>query len=219
MNHYDVVFATPGKDMHREYVKSLVASCAWLAEQGKTFTLLNRTSSFVASAREWTAVSTQGSDWEQKDIGGGEFTYNRLVWIDSDVSWEVKDLEMLLSNQMDIVSGVMPVDVRGRVGAMKLNEKGIPESVYWTDMIFEEDRFEVDGVSFGFLSVKRGVFERMPRPWFKIREVSVDGYPEEFKVNLGEDYSWCVSAKEAGHKIWVDQRVKVTHHKENALEI
>jgi hypothetical protein len=47
MNHYNVVFATPGKDMHREYVMSLVASCAWLAEQGMTFTLINRTSSGV----------------------------------------------------------------------------------------------------------------------------------------------------------------------------
>jgi hypothetical protein len=31
---------------------------------------------------------------------------------------------------------------------------------------------------------------------------------------MGEDYSWCEGAKEAGYKIWVDSLVKVKHHKE-----
>lgn len=218
MQHYDVVFATPGPDMHRDYVKSLVASCAWLAEQGKTFTLLNRTSSFVASAREWTAVNSVGSDWTATRVGENQFTYDRMVWIDSDISWKVEDLEQLLSNNLDIVAGIMPIDRDGRVGMMRVRF-GVPTIMSWTDIMFEDEVFEVDGVSFGFLAVKNGVFESMPRPWFKIRETSVEGYPPEFKVNFGEDYSWCMSAKEAGHKIWVDQRVKVTHHKENALEI
>ena len=219
MNHYDVVFATPGKDMHRDYVASLVASCAWLAEQGKTFTLINRTSSFVASAREWTAIFSRGSRWDVQAVGSGSFTYDRLVWIDSDISWEVSALEKLLSNDLDIVSGVMPVDREGRVGMTRFDEKGIPNIMRWTDLMFEDDLFQVGGVSFGFLAVKSGVFEKMPRPWFKIREVPVKGYDEDFLVNLSEDYSWCVSAQESGFEIWVDKNVSVDHHKEIILQV
>lgn len=217
MNHYDVVFATPGKDMHRDYVMSLVSSCAWLAEQGKTFTLINRTSSFVASAREWTAVFSQGSRWDVNEIGSGAFTYDRLVWIDSDICWEVSALEKLLSHDLDIVSGVMPVDTSGRVGMTRFGDDGAPGVMDWTDLMFEDDLLQVDGVSFGFLAVKNGVFEKMPRPWFKIQDVPVKGYSEDFRVNLGEDYSWCLNAQSAGFKIWVDKTVTVEHVKEQHL--
>ncbi len=217
MNHYNVVFATPGKDMHREYVMSLVASCAWLAEQGMTFTLINRTSSFVASAREWTAVFSEGSRWDVNEIGSGAFTYDRLVWIDSDISWTVEALKNLLAHDLDVVSGVMPIDVNGRVGMTRFTEGGAPTVMSWTDILFEDDVFEVDGVSFGFLAVKSGVFEKMPRPWFKIREVPLPEGGEDFFVNLGEDYSWCLNARESGFTIWVDKNISVNHQKENTL--
>jgi hypothetical protein len=70
----------------------------------------------------------------------------------------------------------------------------------------------VGGVGFGFVGMKWGVFEKMKRPWFKIREVEWDDV--DFSVNMGEDYSWCEGAKDAGFKIWVDPTVKVKHHKE-----
>lgn len=215
--HYHVVFATPGPNMHREYVKSLVASCAWLAEQGKTFTLLNRNGSFISSTREWTAVNGEGSEWDVSEVGRGEFTYDRLVWIDSDIAWSVEDLERLLSNDLDIVAGVIPMDRSGRIGATRFVE-GAPGVMSWRDLMFEEDVLEVDGVSFGFLAVKSGVFEKMPRPWFKLRDVPVQGH-DGLMVTLGEDYSWCANAKDAGFKIWMDQRVKVTHYKEYGIEL
>jgi hypothetical protein len=62
------------------------------------------------------------------------------------------------------------------------------------------------------------VFENMKRPWFRLREVPVEGH-EGLLTTLGEDYSWCLGAKEAGYQIWIDQRVRVSHHKEYALEL
>ncbi len=216
--HYHVVFATPGPNMHREYVKSLVATCSWLSERGKSFTLLNRNASFVSNAREWTAVGGEGSEWGIQEIGMGNFTYDRLVWIDSDISWEVSAFEKLISNDLDIVSGVMPVNLDGRIGATRFNEDGIPNVMDWKSLMFEDEVTEVDGVSFGFLAVKSGVFENMKRPWFRLREVPVLGH-EGLLTTLGEDYSWCLGAKEAGYRIWIDQRVRVSHHKEYALEV
>jgi GT2 family glycosyltransferase len=31
---------------------------------------------------------------------------------------------------------------------------------------------------------------------------------------VGEDYSFCVRARRAGFKVWVDPTVKVKHHKD-----
>jgi hypothetical protein len=60
--------------------------------------------------------------------------------------------------------------------------------------------------------MKEGVFENIPRPWFKIRHVKWDEV--DFEVNMGEDYSWCENAKDQGYEIWVDPTVRVKHHKE-----
>ena len=215
--HYDVVIATPGHSMHKEYVKSLMTTTSYLNSVGKTYHFVNQYSSFVPSARENTATDSYGADWEATGFGGGKFTYGRILWIDSDISWTVDNLEVLLSTDLDIVSGMMPVSRDSRIGAMRFNEYGHPMSLRGLDFLMEADPFEVDGVSFGFLAVKSGVFEKMSRPWFKIRQTSIEGVG--YAVDLGEDYSWCVGAKEAGFKIWVHPLVKVEHMKEMVLTV
>jgi hypothetical protein len=75
----------------------------------------------------------------------------------------------------------------------------------------------VDAVGFAFLAIKPGVFEAMKRPWFKIRQIQIE--TTDYKVDLGEDYSWCVGAKEAGFSIWLHPLVRVEHMKEMVLTV
>ena len=124
---------------------------------------------------------------------------------------------MLLSSDKDIISGMMPVDRTGRIGAMKLNEAGNPVSLSSLNYILEAEPFQVDGVSFGFLAMRQGVFENMKRPWFKIRDISLE--TTDFRVDMGEDYSWCANAVSAGFSIWVHPLCKVEHHKEMILTV
>lgn len=215
--HYDIVFATPGHSLKADYVKSLIETTKWLDSKGLTYHFVSQYSSFVPSARENTATDSYGADWAATEFGAGKFTYSRIIWIDSDISWKVDALEMLLSSDKDIISGMMPVDRTGRIGAMKLNEAGNPVSLNSLDYIVEAEPFQVDGVSFGFLAVRQGVFENMKRPWFNIRSIFIE--TTDFPVNLGEDYSWCLGAKEAGFLIWVHPLSKVEHHKEMILTV
>jgi hypothetical protein len=171
----------------------------------------------VPSARENTATDSSGADWVATEFGAGKFTYSRIIWIDSDVSWTVEALEMLLSSDKDIISGMVAVNKTGQIGAMKLNEAGNPISINALNYILEADPFEVDGVGFAFLAVRQGVFENMKRPWFKIRDISLE--TTDIRVNMSEDYSWCVGAKEAGFLIWVHPLCKVEHHKEMILTV
>jgi hypothetical protein len=215
--HYNVVIATPGHSMHKEYVKSLMETTVYLNSAGLSYRFVSQYSSFVPSARENTATNSFGADWEATGFGAGKFTYDRILWIDSDISWTVEALQTLLDTDLDIVAGMMPVSRDGRFGAMRFNSEGNPTSLNSRNFIVEGEPFEVDGVSFGFLAVRSGVFEKMERPWFRVRQTSIEAVP--YKVDLGEDYSWCVGAKEAGFSVWVHPLVRVEHMKEMVLTV
>ncbi len=209
--HYNVVIATPGSDMKADYVKSLIETIKWLNKKGLSYHFVSQYSSFVPNARENTATNSYGSDWQAVAFGAGEFTYEKIIWIDSDISWSVEAFETLLKSDRDIISGMMAVGRDGRIGAMRLNEQGHPVSLNAVEFLMEGEPVKVDGVGFGFLAVKSGVFEKMKRPWFQIREIGIEG--ADFPVMLGEDYSWCVGAKEAGFDIFLHPLVRVEHHK------
>lgn len=217
MNHYNVVFATPGREMKTEYVKSLLETIKWLEAEGLTWHYVSKFSSFVPSARELTALDSFVPLWGADSFGAGKFTYDKIFWIDSDISWEVEHFVRLFKSEKDIIAGLMPVDKHGRVGVCKYDEQGRPQVVKDMDFFFDDNPVEVGGVSFGFLAVRVGVFEAMARPWFKIRSVPYEG--ADFPVDLGEDYSWCAGAREAGFAIWVDPKVRVEHHKETILRV
>jgi hypothetical protein len=209
--HYNVVIATPGSELKADFVKSLIETTKWLNKKGLSYHFVNQYSSFVPSARENTATDSFGADWEAVAFGGGKFTYEKIIWIDSDISWSIEAFETLLKSDRDIVSGMVAVGRDGRISGMRLNEQGHPVSLNAMEFLIEGEPVKVDGVGFGFVAVKSGVFEKMKRPWFKIREIEIEG--ADFPVMLGEDYSWCVGAKEAGFKIFLHPLVRVEHHK------
>lgn len=210
--HYDVLIATPGSSYKAAYVDSLVATTRVLNEYGISYHLLNKSGSFIPSTREQVASDSYGHDWSTNEIAGGKYSYKKIFWIDSDIEWEPDDFMRIYDSEMDIVSGVYMTHPNGTVAVNLTDPEGRPTKVNKSDFLLRWDPVEVGGVGFGFVAMKHGVFESMKRPWFKIREV----YWEEngFPVNMGEDYSWCEGAKEAGYKIWVDSLVKVKHHKE-----
>jgi len=212
--HYNVVIATPGESYKAAYVDSLVETLRWLSENGFSYTLLNNYSSFVASAREMTATGTVSQNWETNEIGSGEFTYDKIFWIDSDMSWSVENFQRLLSSDLDIVSGLAAVGGAGQVGVMRL-DMGTPRIMDKVAFMLTDGPVEVDGVGFGFVAMKQGVFEKVPRPWFEILKVPV----AMRMVNASEDFSFCMKAREAGFQIWVDPLVRVGHHKEVILTV
>jgi hypothetical protein len=215
--HYDVVIATPGDSFKAGYVQSLVRTCSWLDSKGYTYTLLNRQSSFVATARELTASDLNYEDYDTNAIASGRFTYDRIVWIDSDIEWTTDDIDRLLSSDKDIISGLYVLDEAGSVAVNMPNPQGLPTRVNKVEFLLHDEPIEVGGVGFGFVAMKSGVFESLPRPWFLIAKIQP--HPEKsLRVNMGEDYSWCELAKANGHKIWVDPSIKVRHHKETVYQ-
>lgn len=216
--HYNVVIATPGKEMHQDYVKSLIETTAWLNEHGLTYKWINKSGSLVSTTRELTALDSFNPDWDTREIGRGEFTYDKIFWIDSDISWSVDNFKTIFESDLDIVGGLYQTAPDGRVAVARFDFDGMPTVVREQDFILEDERIiEVYGLGFGFIAMKSGVFEKCTRPWFYMRSIR---WPHlEFNLNIGEDYSFCVNAREAGFNIWLDLGVKVRHHKEIVYEL
>ena len=77
--------------------------------------------------------------------------------------------------------------------------------------------FTVDYTGFGWLLIKKGVFEHegLPYPWFAPKmQVFESG---EVQDMCGEDVSFCLDAIEAGFKIWCDPRIRVGHEKTRVI--
>jgi hypothetical protein len=198
---------------HAEYVSSLVKTINACADRGISVALLNKYSSFVPTARELTAADRWDHNYDSNEIAGGAVQYKKIFWIDSDIEWAPEDFLSLYNSDLDIVSGLYALDEAGTVAVNYPNDRGVPTRVNKVEFLLHEDPVEVGGVGFGFLCVKRGVFESIKRPWFLIGKVQWKEN-DDMRVNVGEDYSWCGRAQQTGYKIFVDPKVKVRHHKE-----
>lgn len=200
--------------MDAGYVKALMATCERLVDEGISFTFLSEYSSFVPHAREATAMGSKELRYDKNKIAMGRFTYDKIFWIDSDIVWTPEDFLKLYSADLDVVSGLYLLDDEKSVPVQAVNDfirldKG--------NVQFRTEAFQAGAVGFGFVCIKSGVFESMPRPWFKLARLNRgDERPE---LMVGEDFSWCYSAIENGFKIWVDATVQVTHRKIRDLKI
>ena len=73
--------------------------------------------------------------------------------------------------------------------------------------------FTVDYTGFGWVVIKKGVFEdeKMTYPWFAPKmQVFESG---EVQDMCGEDVSFCLDAMDAGFEIWCDPVIRVGHEK------
>lgn len=210
--HFDVVIATPGNSFTPGYMKSILRTVGILDQEGVSWNFLNQGGSLVAMARESTIGGYDTNNPLMKEPCSGEFTYNKIIWIDSDIEWMPQDFFRLYNSEKDIVSGcylmedrMIPIYNQPRGGMM-------PEQM----LLQKEEPFKVAGAGFGFIAVKHGVFEKMPRPWFG--PVAIPNTAEDKDENpnfilIGEDLAWCTKAIKSGFDIWVDPKVKVIHQK------
>jgi GT2 family glycosyltransferase len=201
--------------MEAEYVKSLVATLSVLKDKGISYFYLNEYSSQVNAAREATIMGSRFLNaWATEPLNG-EATYDKIIWIDSDISWTPEQFLKLYESTYDIVSGLY------------FNEEGVPLFTFAeNDVYFDHEQlkhkqypFEVFGVGFGFVAMKSGIFESISRPWFEtqFQKIENEDKTKEMYIPWGEDYSWCLKAQAAGYKIYLDPSIRVKHHKKIAL--
>lgn len=217
--HYDVLIATPGRDLDAGYVKSLMETVEKLNELGISYKWLNDVLPIVHLAREFTLdagyLLVDGSNYVDYNCKGpirDTVTYNKIFLIDSDIGWTVDDFLKLYYSDLDIVAGIyLRADL---VPAFKPKDS---DRYTNKDITYSTEIIEADYVGMGFVCVKSGVFEKLERPWFKLLTDKITSTNTEGSVNveihLGEDVSWCRRVKGLGYIVHADLGVKLTHYK------
>jgi hypothetical protein len=211
--HFNVVFATPGNSFTPGYLRSLLLSTNALNQEGLSWNWLNQGGSLVSMARESTIGGWDTNNIEMTQPCSGDFTYDMIMWIDSDISWMPVDLFAIYNSDKDIISGCYLMEDR-HIPIYRQPRGGMMPEQMLDDY---KKPFKVAGAGFGFIGVKSGVFEKMPRPWFgPVAVPSVNektGERTEDFILVGEDLSWCTKAINSGFDIWVDPNVRVIHQK------
>lgn len=209
--HFNILIATPGRNMEAEYVKSLIATIEVLHSNNISYLFLNEYSSQVNAAREATIMGSKLLNAFCKEPVNGNVTYDKIIWIDSDISWTPDQFLKLYNSKLDIVSGLY------------FNEENVPligfseKEIYHDPAVLngKEYPFEVYAAGFGFIAMKYGIFESIPRPWFNtvFEKIENEDRTREMFIPYGEDFSWCKKAKDIGYKIYLDPSIRVNHHK------
>lgn len=212
--HVNVIIATPGYALLGNYVKSLLDTFRVFSEKNITFTFLNDYSSHVADAREVTLSGTRSNNLAESRPLTGQVTYDTILWIDSDISWKPEDALQLINSDKDITTGAYLL----ANGDTIIHPISLSRPYKYEDILEKTELEKIDGCGFGFVAIKQGVFEKMPRPWFQSANASheIEGGIYNFNV-IGEDLSFCMNAKKLGFEIWFDPTVKVNHHKSVVL--
>lgn len=210
--HVNLIIATPGHSVQGDYLKSLLAAIAVLAQKGVTWAYSIEYSSHVAVSREMTLNGSGEMNLQMNVPFNAQVTYDKILWIDSDITFTPEDVIKAYESDYDIVSGAYMLS-NGQVMAYE-QSLGLP---YTYDQIKEAtEPIQVKGAGMGFMCVKQGVFESFERPWFQTMEVVKDlddgRGPTPIQI-AGEDLSFCERAMRNGYEIWLDPNIKLIHNK------
>ena len=209
--HINLMICTPGHSVMKNYLDSLIKTFSLLQREGITFGFANEYSSLVHNAREVTLSGTNNNFLDDSRPFSAKLTYDKIMWIDSDMMWDAEDVVKLYKAEEDIITGVY-LFTNGTTSAHK---EQLSQPMRFEDLKGATEKMKIGATGFGFLMIKQGVFEKLTRPWFQpvFRDMDFDDGITRNVPIMGEDVAWCVRVGEVGFDIWLDPSVKVTHNK------
>jgi len=131
---------------------------------------------------------------------GRPFTH--ILWLDDDHVFNADMLVYLARHEgLDIVSALYYCRVGSILPAVYVRTEDGEENRYRHYPLVEvpESLIEVDAVGFGALLMRRDVLTRLEYPYFT------------FETGAGEDIYFCVKAREAGIRVWLDGTYRLGH--------
>jgi hypothetical protein len=154
----------------------------------------------------------------------GQVPYDYIMWIDSDIIFKTEDLIELLKMNKDISAGWYcqsnggalsnQTTVVESMNDQELYEKGSNRFETVEDMSRRTEPFKVDYCGFGWILIKKGVYEKIPYPWFVPRVIQLQKPDGTILEDVcSEDISMCQDFKKYGFDIWVHPKVRVGHQK------
>jgi len=164
--------------------------------------------------------ATAAIDRSRSDLAHGAIVdgAERLMWIDSDVSFDLASVDQLVLHDLPLVGGIYAK--KGVRGMAVYLEDDTRELAMGTEGALHDVRY----LGAGFLCVHRVVYEDIRRAFslpvcntrFGLPTVPyylpmVMAEPGGTYWYLGEDYAFCERARQAGHKVVADTTIRLGH--------
>jgi GT2 family glycosyltransferase len=213
-NYPRIIFCLPGRSFSGAFLKCWTELYAELVARGFNPMFVQKYTSNVYYVRSMCLGADVRRGVHQKPFDG-KVDYDYLMWIDSDIIFTPNDFFRLLNHRKDIVGGLYLMEnglqfpVVEKWDEEYFQKNGTFQFMEKDEVANKKGIFEVAYNGFGFLLIKKGVFEKIPYPWFAPKMLKI-GNCEDFP---SEDVSFCLRARDAGFKIYTDPNVIVGHEK------
>jgi len=213
-----IAFCVPGRFQSMEFTQSWDKMKNYLFRHDIEHYLYQWYDSNVYGCRNSLVSRDLQVPWEMMPCFKGK-PYDYMMWIDGDIGFTPDDVMKLVESGKDIISGVCPMGPTRRCpcGEYGFDENGQAIHKYIRiDALDELDQSEpirIQWAGFGFIAVKKGVFEAMDYPWFRTVLWKHGGRDS----NPSEDIGFTLLAGQKGFKVWLHPGVRLTHNKELCL--
>lgn len=174
----DIVILTAGDSMRAEYVQSLINTMNFMNEQGVSYKWGNSQGSLVGWVRNRIWQEARNIDCI------------KLVWIDSDISWDVDAFAQLISSDKDIISGMY----------LNAHKEPVGQTMGGRNEYLHHIPIKMEWLGLGFMAINKDVIDALSEPFMR-------------ENHYGEDVAFCLNARDAGFELWLDPNIRVTHHK------
>ena len=216
-----IVFCMPGRGCSYTFLKNFVQLCFDLVQNGAAIQISQDYSSMVNFAR-CKCLGANVLRGPKQIPWDGKLKYDYQLWIDNDIVFNTEAFYRLVAMDKDIAAGwYMTEDGRTTSVAHWLEEDdfknngGVMNHETGETMQKRRKPFTVDYTGFGWVLIKKGVFESLTYPWFAPQMQVFDS--GEVQDMCGEDVSFCLDAKKEGFEIWCDPQIRVGHEKTRVL--
>ena len=195
-----IIFCIPGRNFSNNFLTSWTRLLKYCEKNNIEYELSNGYTSIVHLARYSCLMINPESTCNICLNPFSETTYDYIMWIDSDMVFNTEHFEKLLKAKKEVITGLYRIENTNLLGCFDTNNKRI-------DVDYIKNNSGVIEVSFsamGFMLIKRGVYERMPFPYFSV--------PGESGM-LSETLSFCHNLSKSNIPIYAHLDVVVGHEK------
>ncbi len=218
-----IAFCLPGLMYSGTFMTQFVRLLFDLNQQGINFFISQKYSPMVNHART-DCLQADNYAGTMLTPFRGEVPYDYIMWIDSDILFKTEDLLELIKMNKDVASGWYAQASGGMItnettvvvnmNQQELYEKGSNKCETIEDMARRSEPFKVDYCGFGWMLIKKGVYEKIPYPWFAPKKIQLKKPDGTILEDMGsEDISMCEDFRKYGFDIWVHPKVRVGHQK------
>jgi len=197
-----IFIASPGNRFSNNFLNSWTNLIMWIVNNGYVFTSNIDYSSLIQTSRD----KVMGTSHDSAQPFNGEFEFDYMLCIDSDMVFTPQNLENLLSRDVPVVSGIYRIKPDDAWSAWLGGEQS--EGGDWINDEYvkkhEDQMIQGDFGGLGFTLIKKEVFDKLTPPlWFD----------DQADKNYGEDVVFFRKIKAAGYDINFDMSVKLGHEK------